>query len=62
MPRLGVLSGTAPFRYSIMVFAILSGIIVFQEFPDFLATLGMVLIAATGLYAAHREAKRGATA
>ena len=32
--RLGDLSGTAPFRYSIMVFAIISGIVVFREFPD----------------------------
>lgn len=57
--RLGELSGTAPFRYSIMVFAIISGIVVFREFPDWIATLGMVLIVATGLYAAHREAKLG---
>jgi drug/metabolite transporter (DMT)-like permease len=55
--RLGDLSGTAPFRYSIMVFAIISGIAVFGEFPDGIAILGMVLIVATGLYAAHREAK-----
>ncbi len=54
--RLGELSGTAPFRYSIMVFAIASGVLVFGEFPDWIATLGMVLIVATGLYAAHREA------
>ncbi len=54
--RLGDLSGTAPFRYSIMVFAILSGVVVFGEIPDFTAMLGMVLIVATGLYAAHREA------
>lgn len=31
--RLSNLSGTAPFRYSIMVFAIVSGIVVFHEFP-----------------------------
>jgi drug/metabolite transporter (DMT)-like permease len=55
--RLGELSGTAPFRYSIMVFAIISGIAVFGQFPDWIASLGMVLIVATGLYAAHREAK-----
>ena len=54
--RLGELSGTAPFRYSIMVFAIASGILVFGEFPDWIAMLGMALIVATGLYAAHREA------
>ena len=39
--RLGELSGTAPFRYSIMVFAIVSGILVFGEFPDWIAMLGM---------------------
>jgi drug/metabolite transporter (DMT)-like permease len=60
--RLGDLSGTAPFRYSIMVFAILSGIAVFHEFPDWIATLGMALIVASGLYAAHREAKLGRAA
>jgi drug/metabolite transporter (DMT)-like permease len=40
-----------------MVFAIISGIAVFGQFPDWIASLGMVLIVATGLYAAHREAK-----
>ena len=55
--RLGELSVTAPFRYSIMVFAILSGILVFDQFPDVLATMGMVLIVGTGLFAARREAK-----
>jgi len=55
--RLGELSATAPFRYTIMIFAIMSGVLVFQEFPDWLAIMGMALIVATGLYAAHREAK-----
>ena len=55
--RLGDLSGTAPFRYSIMVFAIISGVVVFREFPDWISILGMALIVGTGLYAAHREAK-----
>lgn len=53
--RLGELSGTAPFRYSVMVFAILSGVFVFGQFPDGLAMLGMALVVAAGLYAAHRE-------
>jgi drug/metabolite transporter (DMT)-like permease len=56
--RLGDLTGTAPFRYSVMIFAILSGILVFGEYPDFTAMLGMVLIVISGLYAAHREALR----
>lgn len=55
--RLGDLSATAPFRYSILVFAILSGALIFGEFPDRIAILGMILIAATGLIAAHRESQ-----
>ena len=55
--RLGDLSATAPIRYSIMLFAIKSGVLVFGEYPDWLASAGMVLIAATGLYAAHRESR-----
>jgi drug/metabolite transporter (DMT)-like permease len=53
--RLGELSATAPFRYSILLFAILSGVAVFGEFPDGWAVIGMALIVAAGLYAAHRE-------
>jgi drug/metabolite transporter (DMT)-like permease len=56
--RVGDVTGTAPFRYSVMIFAILSGILVFGEFPDGVAVLGMGLIVASGLYAARREALR----
>lgn len=55
--RLGELSGTAPFRYSVMVFAIISGVLVFGQFPDEIAMLGMALVVAAGLYAARREAR-----
>lgn len=55
--RMGDLSATAPFRYSIMIFAIISGIAVFHEYPDGIAAAGMVLIVASGLYAAQREAR-----
>ncbi len=56
--RVGDISGTAPFRYSVMIFAILSGILVFGEFPDGIAIIGMGLIVVCGLYAARREALR----
>ena len=58
--RLGELSGTAPFRYSVMVFAIISGVLVFGQFPDEIAMLGMALVVAAGLYAARREARQAA--
>jgi drug/metabolite transporter (DMT)-like permease len=60
--RLGDLSATAPFRYSEVVFAIIAGILVFGEYPDAISYVGMALVIAAGLYAAHREAaqNRGA--
>lgn len=54
--RLGELSATAPFRYSEVVFAIIAGILVFGEFPDATSYVGMALVIAAGLFAAHREA------
>jgi drug/metabolite transporter (DMT)-like permease len=57
--RLGELSATAPFRYAEVVFAIIAGILVFNEYPDFLSYGGMALIIAAGLYAAHNEATLG---
>jgi drug/metabolite transporter (DMT)-like permease len=53
--RLGELSATAPFRYSEVVFAIIAGILVFSEYPDFWSYFGMALVIAAGLYAAHNE-------
>ncbi len=55
--RVGDLSGTAPFRYSNVLFAIILGMVFFGEYPDAVSYAGMVLIIAAGLYAAHREAK-----
>lgn len=56
--RLGELSATAPFRYAEVVFAIIAGILVFGEYPDLLSYIGMALVIAAGLYAAHHEAAR----
>jgi drug/metabolite transporter (DMT)-like permease len=56
--RAGEVTATAPFRYSVMIFSILSGILVFGEYPDRIAICGMALIVACGLYAARREALR----
>ena len=56
--RLGELSATAPFRYAEVRFAIIAGILVFREYPDLLTYIGMALIVAAGLYAAHQETTR----
>jgi S-adenosylmethionine uptake transporter len=55
--RLADLSATAPFRYSIVLISLVSGVVVFGEIPDPLAICGMTLIVASGLYAIHRETR-----
>ncbi len=44
-----------PFRYTRLLFALLIGVIVFQERPDLLTLSGAALIIATGLYTFFRE-------
>jgi drug/metabolite transporter (DMT)-like permease len=56
--RLGELSATAPFRYAEVIFAIIAGIVVFNEYPDLLSYFGMALIISAGIYAARYEAVR----
>lgn len=45
-----------PFRYSIVVFAVIFGIALFGEVPDRWSFLGIVLIVGAGIYMLHREA------
>ncbi len=55
--RTGDAAAVTPFRYSRIVFAMLIGVIVFDERPDAIALAGAALIAATGLYTLAREAR-----
>lgn len=48
----------SPFRYSVMVWAIVSGITVFGEWPDAASWAGIALIVGAGLYTLHRERVR----
>lgn len=48
-------SVVSPFRYIIVVFAIILGYLFFDELPDIFALMGIVLIAGSGLYTIHRE-------
>ena len=58
------ISVVAPFRYSIVVLAIVLGFVLFGEWPDPFACLGIGLVVASGVYtisgeqARRREAKR----
>jgi drug/metabolite transporter (DMT)-like permease len=53
--RRGEVAVVSPFRYSVILWAIVSGILVFGEWPDRLALLGTVIVMAAGLYTFFRE-------
>jgi len=53
--RVGDVSFVSPFRYSIMLFAIFLGSVVFGEHPDIETIIGTLIIIAAGLYTVHRE-------
>src|SRR5262245_44927246 len=55
--RYADVSASAPIRFTGVLWALLSGILVFGEFPTQLALAGIVLIVGSGLYTLHREAK-----
>ncbi len=49
------ISAVAPFRYTIIIFAILSGVLVFGQFPDALTLAGTAIVVSAGLYTFYRE-------
>jgi len=53
--RVGEISFIAPFRYTILVWALLIGVFVFGEIPDALALLGAAIVVCAGLYTFFRE-------
>ena len=55
--RIGEVSFVVPFRYSIILFAIIYGIIFYNEIPDLTMISGTCIIIATGLYTFYREKK-----
>lgn len=55
--RHGEISVVAPFRYVVLVWAILIQIGVFAVWPDNLTLIGSAILVATGLYTVYRERK-----
>lgn len=53
--RVGDMSFVAPFRYTILLFAMLLGALVFGERPDAFELLGSFIVVASGAYTIHRE-------
>ncbi len=55
--RFGEISVVAPFRYSVLLWAILIQITVFGVFPDRWTLIGSAILVTTGLYTVYREHK-----
>ena len=55
--RSAEISAVVPFRYAIIIFAIISGIAVFGQFPDATTLLGILIVCGAGLYTVMREHK-----
>jgi drug/metabolite transporter (DMT)-like permease len=53
--RTGEIAVVAPFRYSLIVWAIISGYIVWGEIPDFASWIGIAIVSLAGLYTFLRE-------
>ena len=56
--RHGDISVVAPFRYTVVVWAIIVGFLVFGEVPDWPMLIGTAIVIATGVYTLYRERKR----
>lgn len=61
--RIGELSFSAPFRYTVIVFSIILQIVVFGDIPDALTFVGSAIVAGAGLWAfrAGQRSRPGAT-
>ena len=53
--RIGEVGFVVPFRYSIILFSIIYGIIFYNEIPDLSMIFGAFIIIVTGLYTFYRE-------
>ena len=53
--RIGSPSANAPFEYVLLIYALISGYIIFNEIPDIYSLIGMMLIIMSGIYVFIRE-------
>jgi drug/metabolite transporter (DMT)-like permease len=56
--RIGDISLVAPFRYSIILWAIIIGYLVWGDVPDAYTLAGIAVVVGTGIYSLARERKR----
>ena len=53
--RVGEIGFVQPFRYTLMLWAILAGYVLFDETPDLAMMIGVLIVVATGLYMLRDE-------
>lgn len=53
--RIGDVGFISPFRYSVLIFAMIGGFIFFNEIPDQYTIAGSLIIVITGIYTLYRE-------
>jgi len=55
--RSGEVAAVAPFRYAGIVWAILLGLLIWNQLPDALSLAGILVLISAGLYTFYREQK-----
>jgi drug/metabolite transporter (DMT)-like permease len=57
--RYGDIATVAPFRYSLILWAVAAGFVVWGEMPDFATWIGIAIVTGAGLYTLVREHRPG---
>ena len=55
--RHGEISFVSPFRYSVLIWALVLGVLVFKEFPDAWTIVGSAIVVGMGIFTFYRERK-----
>jgi len=53
--RVGDISFISPFRYSAIIFALILGLIFFNEWPDLIALIGIFIVTAAGGFLLYKN-------
>lgn len=60
--RYGEIAFVSPFRYTVLIWALVIGILVFNNFPDGWTMVGTAIVVGTGVFTFYRENKMRKTA
>lgn len=56
--RFGEIAFVSPFRYTVLIWALIISIFVFNDYPDFWTLVGIAIVVGTGVFTFYREQKR----